>query len=298
MAKSKSGLGEGAFKKALNTKTHRERSQPKGRRKLGHLEKHKDYVKRARNFHFKEDTLKSLRVRAVNRNEDEFYFGMIKSRVRDGRHIKDFTTVNSSSQPTSEMLNLMKGQDIRYITLQRNINQKKIDRLKEEIVTLEKGVLGDNDDTAKISANKHIIFVDDEEELGDVYLRRFKEETVEVPAQMDQLEELIGGNLGAKITAANFSLPELILSQDLSQEVIFKEENGVMKEENDDKVKKLNRKRAELMVREERVKQLEGIESKLRTDRTLLGKGRRSKIEGRTDAYGFPCYKWEVERSK
>lgn len=75
------GLGETAFKKAVHTKEHRERAQPAKRSKLGLLEKHKDYVQRAREYHRKQNTIKALRVRASNRNPDEFHFGMIKSRM-------------------------------------------------------------------------------------------------------------------------------------------------------------------------------------------------------------------------
>lgn len=75
------GLGEAAFKKALRTREHRERAQPAARARLGLLEKHKDYVIRARDHHRKRDTLKALRIRAANRNPDEFHFGMIKSRL-------------------------------------------------------------------------------------------------------------------------------------------------------------------------------------------------------------------------
>lgn len=75
------GLGEAAFKKVLRTREHRERAQPAARARLGLLEKHKDYVLRARDHHRKRDTLKALRIRAANRNPDEFHFGMIKSRL-------------------------------------------------------------------------------------------------------------------------------------------------------------------------------------------------------------------------
>jgi hypothetical protein len=54
----------------------KERSQPARRAKLGLLEKHKDYVKRARNWHAKEDRLKALAAKAEMRNPDEFYFKM------------------------------------------------------------------------------------------------------------------------------------------------------------------------------------------------------------------------------
>lgn len=65
-----------------STCLHRERAQPAHRKKLGHLEKHQDYVKRARDFHSKEDRIQKLREKASFRNKDEFYFGMIKSKTK------------------------------------------------------------------------------------------------------------------------------------------------------------------------------------------------------------------------
>lgn len=58
-----------------------ERAQPLGRQKLGLLEKHADYVKRARDFHSKEDRITKLREKAAGKNKDEFYFGMIRSKT-------------------------------------------------------------------------------------------------------------------------------------------------------------------------------------------------------------------------
>lgn len=48
----------------------------------GLLEKHKDYVLRARDFQRKQATLKQLRSKAAMRNPDEFYFAMQKSRTK------------------------------------------------------------------------------------------------------------------------------------------------------------------------------------------------------------------------
>jgi U3 small nucleolar RNA-associated protein 11 len=46
------------------------------------LEKHQDYVKRARDYHSKQDRLKILKSKAVARNKDEFYFGMVRLVLR------------------------------------------------------------------------------------------------------------------------------------------------------------------------------------------------------------------------
>ena len=65
-----------ALRNAVKRKTHKERSQPGERRKFGLLEKKKDYVLRARDFHKKEDAIKVLKTKAAYKNPDEFYFGM------------------------------------------------------------------------------------------------------------------------------------------------------------------------------------------------------------------------------
>ncbi|BAM83200.1 similar to U3 snoRNP component Utp11p [Cyanidioschyzon merolae strain 10D] len=76
---------ESAFRKASPRRTHRERAQPRGRAKLGLLEKHRDYVERARAYHSKQQRLKALQQRAEFRNPDEFYFKMLRLPSRDGR---------------------------------------------------------------------------------------------------------------------------------------------------------------------------------------------------------------------
>jgi hypothetical protein len=78
-----------SLRKVAPRRTHRERAQPASRKKLGLLEKHKDYVLRARDYHRKEKRIKSLREKARDRNPDEFYFGMInkKTKVTTATHL-------------------------------------------------------------------------------------------------------------------------------------------------------------------------------------------------------------------
>ena len=70
-----------SLKNSLHRRSHKERSQLSHRTRLGILEKHKDYVLRARDYHSKQDRLKRLAQKASERNKDEFYFGMNKQRT-------------------------------------------------------------------------------------------------------------------------------------------------------------------------------------------------------------------------
>lgn len=77
-----------SFNKAhkLAQRLHRERRQPEGRKKLGYLEKKKDYKKRALDHHAKAERIKKLKNKAQQRNPNEFHFHMINARVVDGVH--------------------------------------------------------------------------------------------------------------------------------------------------------------------------------------------------------------------
>lgn len=65
-----------SLRNSLHRRNHKERSQLANRSRYGFLEKHKDYVLRAKDYHSKQDRLTRLRQKASERNKDEFYFGM------------------------------------------------------------------------------------------------------------------------------------------------------------------------------------------------------------------------------
>lgn len=71
-----------SWKNVVPRREHRERPQPEWRQKRGLLEKHKDYVQRAKNYHVKEKRISALRKRAADRNPDEFYFKMNSAGVK------------------------------------------------------------------------------------------------------------------------------------------------------------------------------------------------------------------------
>lgn len=120
----------GAWKNALKShrKIHRERSQPKSRRHFGLLQKHKDYVLRAKNYHRKQDLLKVLHEKAQNRNPDEFYFRMISQKSVDGRHL-----VDTDEKLSRDELKLVRSQDLNYINFKLAGEKKKIERLRAEV---------------------------------------------------------------------------------------------------------------------------------------------------------------------
>lgn len=121
-----------SLRNAVKGRSHRERGQLAHRSKFGLLEKKKDYVLRAQNYHSKQNTLRRLREKAATRNKDEFYFAMTKQRTERGVHV-----VESPNQPIPiDAAKLLKSQDEKYIRTMRSSNLKKIEAVKSELKTL------------------------------------------------------------------------------------------------------------------------------------------------------------------
>ncbi len=109
-----------SIRNSLHRRTHKERSQLSHRTKLGILEKHKDYVLRARDFHSKQDRIRRLKQKASERNKDEFHFGMANQRTNEGIHIQERGNV---AMPL-DMVKILKTQDENYIRTMRTRGQK------------------------------------------------------------------------------------------------------------------------------------------------------------------------------
>ena len=75
-----------SLRNSLHRRNHKERSQLAHRVKLGVLEKHKDYVLRARDYHKKQDRIKRLKQKAEEKNKDEFYFSMTREKTEVRSH--------------------------------------------------------------------------------------------------------------------------------------------------------------------------------------------------------------------
>jgi len=105
----------------------KERSQPNSRKKLGLLEKKKDYIERARDFQKKKATLQKLKREVALKNPDEFYFKMKNTHLRDGIHEKD----NNKKEKTEDELFNMRTQDIGYLSMRETMEKRKIESLQE-----------------------------------------------------------------------------------------------------------------------------------------------------------------------
>lgn len=131
---------------------HRERRQPEHRKKMGYLEKKKDYKKRAIDHHMKAERLKKLKNKALDRNPNEFHFHMLNSRVVDGVHQEMVKPLNPD----------VKKKMVKKEELVRRYNQQVM--LRKKCKSNPKGIPDDFDgsvlnETEIIrSKPKHIIF--------------------------------------------------------------------------------------------------------------------------------------------
>ncbi|KZL85492.1 u3 snornp-associated protein utp11 [Colletotrichum incanum] len=129
-----------SMRNAVQRRSHRERAQPLERQRFGLLEKHKDYSLRAKDYNKKKSQIKSLRQKAAERNEDEFYFGMLSrnsmgSRLKDGRKWSGTVAGDRGNKAMDmETVRLLKTQDVGYVRTMRNVISKEVKRLEEQIV--------------------------------------------------------------------------------------------------------------------------------------------------------------------
>ncbi|KAK2570503.1 putative U3 small nucleolar RNA-associated protein 11 [Acropora cervicornis] len=249
------------FEKAKKSfqKHHRERGQLESRKKFGLLEKHKDYVLRARDYHKKQNQLKALAQQALNRNPDEFYFNMINSKMENGVHyIKEKET-----KYTADALKLMKTQDLNYINAKRAMEAKKIEKLQSVL-----HMLGSEEDPR--ARNQHIVFVDSEKEA-----RSF-----DAAAHFDTAPELV---------TRKYNRPTM---ETLQNGVIPIPDVDTMEKLE----KQRHRCYEELRERIEREKKMKKVSEELQLQRHLMGKGRRMKITKGNNS--SPVYKWRKERKK
>ncbi|WWD17081.1 hypothetical protein CI109_101518 [Kwoniella shandongensis] len=118
-----------SLRNAMARRNHKERAQPLNRAKFGLLEKHKDYVLRARDYKSKQDRIRKLREKAAFRNKDEFYWGMVKDKTKGGVAVAD----RGNESLSTDLVKILKTQDLGYVRVQIAKDEKKITKLRAEL---------------------------------------------------------------------------------------------------------------------------------------------------------------------
>ncbi|KAG5556080.1 hypothetical protein RHGRI_006639 [Rhododendron griersonianum] len=160
-----------SLRNAVYRPAHQERAQPRSRRKFGLLEKHKDYVVRAKAYHKKQDALQKLKEKAAFRNPDEFYFKMINTKTVNGVHKPG----SQANKYTEEELMIMKTQDIGYVLQKLQSEKKKIEKLTAVLQSTDSQL-----------PSKHVYYAEDREDAKEIQLHNSKVEKLPVMANVPE----------------------------------------------------------------------------------------------------------------
>lgn len=157
-----------SLRNSVQRRSHRERAQPLERARLGLLEKKKDYQKRAKDYNKKKAVLKSLREKAAERNEDEFYFGMMSRQgpgasLTSGKRFNGMVEGDRGNKAMDvDVVRLLKTQDLGYLRTVRNVAAKEVREAEERFVLMgglleEEGAGSDEEEEERFtSAGKRI----------------------------------------------------------------------------------------------------------------------------------------------
>ncbi|KAG1889515.1 u3 small nucleolar RNA-associated protein 11 [Suillus subluteus] len=291
-----------SLRNSLHRRNHKERSQLSHRAKFGILEKHKDYVQRARDYHSKQDRITRLRQKAADRNKDEFYFGMVKERTVQGVHVKDRGNV---SMPM-DMVKLLKTQDEGYVRTMRANGIKayilcKIERIKSQLTALANliaphdNIEDDGEDaldetdletlreagvippeTKRRPPPRHIIFAENETEGESKQLsqRRYSNQvkiTTEVDVERAEVDlgwktvESVSSRRRRKNKSSAGASMDIVEDTEETQQLNVQNRKRLLKE---------------LAARLKRDTQLRYTQRELEMQRLLAGKGGRRKLRG------------------
>lgn len=143
-------------KKVFQSREHRERAQPANRTRLGLLEKHKDYVQRARNYHAKQARILALRRQAAGKNPDEFYFAMQRARkTKQGQVVRE----QEFERMPGEVIKLLKSQDLAYV-------QEMLRKESKKLAALATAPGSVSHARSSSSSAGHVKFIEDDEDLA------------------------------------------------------------------------------------------------------------------------------------
>lgn len=246
---------------AVQKKQHRERSQVNERSKFGFLEKHKDYVKRARDYHKKQNTLKVLRSKVTARNPDEYYHAMNSKKIgADGMLVTQ--RYADDGVLTTDQVKLLKTQDTNYVRTLRLSEMKKSEKLRNDVMFHASG--------------KHTVFVDDQDQLRNFNPEEFFNTTADL---LDRRENRLS--------------KEQLTQQDSRFVNLNNADNVLMPRES--LQKKKFKKLKTTMRHIEREQQLAQVEQRMNLQREVMKKGSKKKI---VDDKGNVSFKWKKQRKR
>ncbi|KAF6032234.1 UTP11L [Bugula neritina] len=250
-----------SFKNAMKSvqKSHKERSQPSFRSDLGHLEKKRDYKVRANDRAKKEKALKKLRLKAAERNPNEFTRKMIVTKLKDGVHqCRELKGVTDPDQ-----IKLIQSQDKRYVEYRRVLEAKKAQRLKDNLHLIQDG-----------QRATHTFFVDNKKEAREFNLA---ERLNTHPALLDRAyNRLTNEQLSEMDLASTMPDPRLLAEAMVAKEEAYKE----------------------LGRRERREKQLQVAREKLEVKNHLMEKKAKKVLVKKETKNRAAVYKWESRRKR
>ncbi|QLQ78161.1 hypothetical protein HG537_0A04080 [Torulaspora globosa] len=245
----------------VQKKQHRERSQLTRRSRLGFLEKHKDYVKRAQDYHKKETTIKILRTKAKERNPDEYYHAMTSRKVdTNGLLITSRRGRDEDSSLNMDQVKLLKTQDSNYVRTLRQMEKKKLDKKSKELMFESQG--------------KHTIFVNDRQEMEDFTPEKhFNTTTNMVNRRENRLtkDQLMSSQLASIVPDPSTIMPKESLNKKKLKK--FKAIQGHLEREN----------------------KLSAVQQRMDLQREVMKKGSKKKI---SDSNGNTCFKWKKQRKR
>ncbi|KAK6439896.1 hypothetical protein LTR95_003894 [Oleoguttula sp. CCFEE 5521] len=153
-----------SMRNAVQRRNHKERAQPAERQKWGILEKHKDYSLRAKDHNLKKRKLSALKSKAADRNEDEFYFGMMRSQSRNGVKVAKRGEENAGGGGKTlnmDVVRLMKTQDVGYLRTVLQATRREMEGLEKEVRGQEVGVRVE----VPTSGKGRVVFGESEEDV-------------------------------------------------------------------------------------------------------------------------------------
>mmetsp|Transcript_7409 Transcript_7409/g.16292 ORF Transcript_7409/g.16292 Transcript_7409/m.16292 type:complete len:277 (-) Transcript_7409:40-870(-) len=274
--------GEG-LRHVVHRRVHKERPQPEARKRLGYLEKKKDYVKRAKDYHEKQDKLKELHKKAFFKNQEEFAFAMVRT-----KQAKDGTVEKKGAKLSHEELMLLNTQDHRYINHRTQIDKKAIEKQSRGLHFLNTDAGG-----------KHTIFVDDEDLVRQTPATS-STSTAAVPAAATAASGS-GGRVARKKlkdfdVASYFDThPELLKNK--SNRLRSKQLKSKKVIDTTDVAADMKEAYYQLVARQERAKKLTNIGHHLDHRTNMRKKGRRIKVADAVDGRP-PVFRWDPQRKK